>query len=360
MKLYNSSFLLLCFIILITACKKDTEPISPSPSPFTLKHEGLPTPSIAADNPFTKEGIELGRRLFYEKLLSKDATMSCASCHAQANAFADTTQFSIGVEGLPGKRQAMAVFNMAWNENEFFWDGRAHLLRDQALLPIQDPLEMNETLENVIAKLHQQDDYVQRFKKAFDNGQISELNISLALEQFMNTIVSNKSKYDKFLANEVQLSPSEERGRQLFFAPFDPNNQASSGANCANCHGGPNFENDSYMNNGLDAEENITDLGRKEVLNTPFTKGTFKVPSLRNIELTFPYMHDGRFKTLEEVIDHYDHGVEFSSTLNATLASIQNNNGLMLRPQDKVDLIAFLKTLTDYELINNADYSDPF
>lgn len=350
----------LSIILTFFSCTEDDKPEPATLTPYTLEHEGLTSPNIAEDNPLTEEGVALGRMLFYEKLLSKDGTMSCASCHAQANAFADTARFSIGVEGLPGKRQAMAVFNMAWNDNEFFWDGRAHLLRDQALLPIQDPLEMNETLENVISKLNQNSDYQQRFEKVFKEAGITELTISLALEQFMNSIVSNKSKYDKFLAGQASLTTSEEKGRQLFFAAFDPSDPAGSGANCSICHGGPNFENDSYMSNGLDAENNITDAGRQEVTNNPYELGSFKVPSLRNIELTPPYMHDGRFATLEEVIDHYDSGVQFSSALNPTLESIQNNGGLMLSTQDKADLIAFLKTLTDPELITNPKYSDPF
>ena len=360
MKLINAIILFIIFTTFVSSCKKNQEAVNPVPSPYILKYEGLPIPDIADDNPLTIEGVELGRMLFYEKALSKDGTMSCASCHVQANAFADTAKFSIGVEGLPGKRQAMAVFNMAWNVNEFFWDGRAHLLRDQSILPIQDMLEMNETLENVVLKLNQNKDYVKRFKQAFDNAEISEFNISLALEQFMNAIVSNKSKYDQFLANQTLLTPAEERGRKLFFSPFDPSNASTSGANCSICHGGPNFENDSYMNNGLDEFQNLADVGREAVTNNPLAKGAFKVPSLRNIELTPPYMHDGRFKTLLEVIEHYDSGVQYSLSLNPTLASIQNNSGLMLSEQDKLDLINFLKTLTDYELTNNPNYADPF
>lgn len=285
--------------------------------------------------------------------------MSCASCHAQSNAFADTARFSIGVENLPGKRQAMAIFNMPWNSFEFFWDGRAHLLRDQSLMPIEDPLEMNETLENVVAKLQAKPTYVQQFNTVFKE-EISPLTISLALEQFMHSIVSNNSKYDRFIAGQATLTPSEERGRKLFENPFDPTDPQNSGANCIICHGGANFENDSYMNNGLDTFEDMEDLGRENVTNSAVTRGEFKVPSLRNIALTFPYMHDGRFSTLEEVIDHYDHQVKFSPTLNPTLASIQNNGGLSLTAQQKADLIAFLHTLTDNKLITNPKYSDPF
>jgi len=353
--------LLLGLLISLQSCSKDNETTyQPIDTTYQLEHEGLPEPQLSNDNPLTIEGVELGRRLFSETLLSKDNTMSCATCHVQENAFADLNRFSIGVEGLPGKRQAMAIFNMAWNNNEFFWDGRAHLLRDQSLMPIEDPLEMNETLDNVIIKLEAIPNYIERFETVFGTPEITAERMALAMEQFMNTIVSNQSKFDKVQRGELSFTTSEARGRDLFFRQFDPSNPNNSGANCAHCHGGANFENNDYMNNGLDIETDMVDIGREAVNNNPLYKGAFKVPSLRNIELTPPYMHDGRFDTLEEVVDHYNHNIKISPTLNSTLASVQNNGGLQLTPQDKSDLIAFLKTLTDYELINNPKFSNPF
>ena len=261
---------------------------------------------------------------------------------------------------MEGKRQAMSVFNMAWHTNEFFWDGRAHLLRDQALLPIQDPLEMNESLANVIAKLKDSESYRNQFIRAFGSDEINELRISLALEQFMNSIVSFNSKYDQFLRGEATLSASEERGRALFFDEFNPGFPSTSGADCAHCHAGRTFENDLYMNNGLDADGQFMDEGRYEATNDPADKGKFKVTSLRNIELTAPYMHDGRFSTLEEVIDHYNDGLKASATLDPALNYTRVSGGLQLTAQDKADLIAFLKTLTDQDLISDPRYSDPF
>ena len=295
--------------------------------------------------------------LFYETMLSKDGTMSCGSCHRQKHSFADTNTLSIGVEGLPGKRQAMAVINMAWNTNEFFWDGRAHLLRDQSILPIQDELEMNETLENVVSKLSAEQSYKDQFKRAFGSTEISSYKISLALEQFMNSIVSVDSKYDQYLRGDVALTDSEERGRELFFTEYNEFFPATSGADCAHCHSPTNFSNNEYMNNGLDAT--ITDIGREDVTMSAADKGKMKVTSLRNIELTTPYMHDGRFTTLEEVVDHYNNGLEMSPTLDPALANTINT-GLMLDAQDKADLVAFLKTLTDQTFLNNQEYSDPF
>ncbi|WP_196886230.1 cytochrome-c peroxidase [Aureivirga sp. CE67] len=354
-------FTILGITLLLFSCSKDDEGSrnDSNGNKYNLEYTGLPKPNIAEDNKLTKNGVELGRRLFYEKTLSEDNSMSCASCHVQKDAFSDIRRFSEGVKGLPGKRQAMAVFNMAWNDNKFFWDGRANLLRDQSLLPIQDHLEMNETLDNVILKLKANADYVERFQDVFEDGEINSFNISLALEQFMNSIVSNNSKYDKFLQNKANLSASEERGRVLYFRAYDPLKPNQAFGNCIDCHGGANFENDSYMNNGLDTDEEMTDLGRGAVTERAVDRGTFKIPSLRNIELTPPYMHDGRFETLEEVIDHYNSGVKLSTTLNPTMLSLANE-GSKMNEQDKKDLIAFLKTLTDYDLVTNPKYSDPF
>lgn len=348
-------------LLFLSACKKDntntTNEVEYDATPYALAYGNFPVPAIAQDNQLTVQGVKLGRMLFYEKMLSKDGTQSCASCHRQEHAFTDTAKLSIGVRGLEGKRQAMTVFNMAWHENEFFWDGRAHLLRDQSLLPIQDELEMDESLANVVTKLNQSQTYKDQFKRAFGSEEITSEKMSLAMEQFMNSIVSNNSKYDQFLAGKVQLTPSEERGRQLYFKEYNQFFPDSSGADCAHCHGGANFENDKYMNNGLDAA--FTDIGRENVTKSASDKGKFKVTSLRNIALTQPYMHDGRFTTLEEVVEHYNSGLQASATLDPALEQTRAT-GLFLDVQEKADLVAFLKTLTDQTLVTNPEYSDPF
>lgn len=359
MKQLTIKITLVFTLILFASCTNNSADNEYTLIPYKLDFTGLPKPTIASDNLLTVQGVELGRKLFYDKSLSRDNSISCASCHEQKNAFSDKRKFSLGVRKLPGKRQAMAIFNMAWNTNKFFWDGRANLLRDQALMPIEDELEMDETLENVVEKIKKKQEYKSLFDIAFPNKEISSETISLALEQFMNSIVSNQSKYDRFLRNEVSLTESEERGRLLFFKGYDSSNPSNSGANCVQCHGGPNFENGRYMNNGLDLEKNFKDIGREKVTKNAFDKARFKVTSLRNIEVTAPYMHDGRFSTLEEVVEHYNSKVVLSSTLNLTLASI-SNKGLQLTEQDKKDLVAFLKTLTDHNLLKNPKFSDPF
>lgn len=363
MKKYYILTIIMSMVLVIQSCKDDdsSEPtkVTLDETPYVLEYGSLPTPNIALDNPLTVQGVKLGRMLFYEKMMSKDGSMACASCHLQEFAFSDTAQFSIGVEGKPGGRQAMAVFNMAWNENEFFWDGRAHLVRDQSLGPIQDKLEMNETLENVIAKLSATQQYKDQFTRAFGNDDITSEKMSLAMEQFMNSIVSYESRYDDFLLDTMVYSDSEKRGKDLFFDEYNEFFPDESGADCAHCHAGANFENDKYANNGLDSDGSFADDGRENVTKDAKDKAKFKITSLRNIELTPPYMHDGRFKTLEEVVDHYNGGLKASSTLDLALEQTRGT-GLRLTGEDKKDLVAFLKTLTDKNLTTDPKFASPF
>jgi|TARA_B110000967_G_C18894547_1_gene569644 cytochrome c peroxidase len=356
--------LLLPFALIITVmlgCKKEQGVFSVydvTAYDLNIINNTLPTPNLPSDNPLTVAKVTLGKMLFYEKAMSLDETINCASCHNQANAFSDINQFSEGVRGALGERQAMAVFNMAWHENEFFWDGRAHLLRDQSIGPIENPLEMGETLENVIVKLTNKG-YGDKFIRAFGSEEITSLKISLALENFMLSIISDDSKYDRYLAGNATLSDSEERGRVLFFGEYNEFFPNLSGADCAHCHSGNNFENDLYMNNGLDMDAGFLDFGREEATGNIADRAKFKVTSLRNIEVTPPYMHDGRFQTLEEVVNHYNSNVQNSSTVDPALLGT-TSTGLMLDALEQEDLINFLKTLTDNTFLNNPDYSDPF
>ena len=349
-------------ILLVANCKRDDkkeDEIKHDTTAYVLETGSFPPNMINPDNKLTVQGVQLGKMLFYEKQMSGDGTLACAGCHMQEFAFTDTARFSTGIQGKKGGRQAMTIFNMAWHGNEFFWDGRAHLLRDQSLKPIQDELEMDETLENVVKKLNAMQIYKDQFKRAFGSEEINELKISLALEQFMNSIVSNNSKYDQFLKDTTVFTASEKRGRKLFFDDYNPFFPNESGADCAHCHSGANFENDKYMNNGLDDNASVTDIGREKVTTMAGDKAKFKVTSLRNIELTGPYMHDGRFTTLEEVVDHYNAGIKASTTLDPALEQTRAK-GLFLDAQDKTDLVNFLKTLTDNTLINNKEYANPF
>lgn len=368
--LFNKKELILVLaslVLLIPACQMDAgqEDINEiiveyDPTPFFLNTEGLPPALIPADNPLTEQGVQLGKMLFYDPILSKGEEQSCANCHVQLDGFSDVNQFSTGVGGLEGGRQAMSIFNLVYHPNGFFWDGRATTLREQSLMPIQDPLEMDETLENVVSKLEAEQDYKDQFMRAFGSEEITSVKVSLALEQFMHSIISNGSKFDQFQRGEITLTDSEERGRALFFAPFNPNDPAISGADCGRCHGGPNFTNNAFMNNGLDMGMNFSDLGRFDVTGNPGDRARFKVTSLRNIAVTQPYMHDGRIESLEEVVEHYNTGVFGSPTLDPILNNIRQNGGLGLSQQDKDDLVAFMHTLTDEIFLNNEVYKSPF
>ena len=328
-------------------------------TPYVLEIGDMPGAPVPNDNVLTVEKVKLGRMLFYDKRMSRNGTIACGSCHLQSNAFSDPRQFSLGVDNLPGKRQAMSAVNLVWNANGFFWDGRAPYLRDQALKPIQDHLEMDQDLPGLEVRLQAIQIYKDQFVRAFGNDRVTSGRIALALEQFMFSIVSYDSKYDRFLRGEADLTAPERRGRDLFFGEYNPFFPETSGADCQHCHSGKNFENDLYINNGLDDEADFTDLGREVVTGSANDRATFKVPTLRNIALTAPYMHDGRFHTLEEVVDHYNSDIHDSPTLHVTLRNTIGT-GLMLTQQEKADLVAFLHTLTDESLATNPAYGSPF
>lgn len=310
-----------------------------TPYPFKMGRT-FPVPALPRDNPLIQERVDLGERLFHDPALSRDGTLSCASCHLRDSAFADPRQFSLGVEGRTGLRHSMPLFNLAW-KTSFFWDGRAPSIREQVLVPIQDHLEMDEKLETVVAKL--QKTAAAEFEKAFGTPEVTPQRIGLALENFLLTLTSHDSKFDRAMRGAEKLTPEEQRGFELFMTEREPR-MGSLGADCFHCHGGALFTDHQFHNNGLPIDDK--DLGRHRVTQSALDRGTFSTPSLRNIALTAPYMHDGRFKTLEEVLDHYSEGVQRTDTLDPNLAK-HTDGGLHLSANDKKALIAFLKALTD-------------
>ncbi len=288
------------------------------------------------------EGITLGKRLFFEPLLSGNNRQSCASCHQPESAFSGGGKsVSLGIDGKPGLRHAMPLFNLAWSSS-YTWDGRRVRLRDQALAPIQDVREMHQSLTRAIANLQADKSYPGQFARAFGSPGITAPRLGLAIEQYLLTLISADFKYDLALRGGAQFTDQEKRGLQLFITEYDPSrNQV--GADCFHCHGGNLFTDYQFKNNGLDSE--FRDLGRAAVTHQAWDQGRFKTPSLRNVELTAPYMHDGRFPTLEAVMDHYNTGVHYSATLDPNSAR-QTEGGIRLSEEDKQALIAFLKTLT--------------
>jgi len=323
--------------------------IAPGAKPYAFTiPKSFPRPPLPIDNPLTVEGVALGKRLFDDKTLSGNQSISCSSCHVAEDAFSDGRRFSIGAYGDHGRRQSMPLFNLAW-KSSFFWDGRAATLRDQVLHPIRDRAEMSALMPDVIARLKDSREYPALFARAFGSGEIDQDRLARALEQFLLTLVSRDSKFDRSLRGEVSLTEEEKRGFQLFNTEFDPA-RGQYGADCFHCHGGSLFQSMAFANNGLpgprDLDGPAPDLGRYEATGLDGDKGKFAVPSLRNVALTGPYMHDGRFATLEQVINHYSHGVRPSPTLDPNLAK-HPPGGLRIPPEDKQALLAFLKTLTD-------------
>lgn len=311
-------------------------PSNPKPYPVTLPRR-VPLPALPSDNPIIAQRVVLGEKLFHDGQLSRNGSVSCASCH-QGQALTDSRQFSPGVDGRHGSRHSMPLFNLAW-KSSFFWDGRATSLRDQALLPIQDPLEMDESLENVVMKLKNDPAYPSLFAAAFGSGTISPENIGLAIENFLLTRLSFNSKLDKSIVGQESLNEQEKMGFQLFFTESEPR-MGKRGADCFHCHGGVHFTDHGFHNNGLAVTE---DIGLAETTGRSSDRFKFSTPSLRNISLTAPYMHDGRFATLEEVIEHYNAPPALSETLDPNIA--KHPGGLGLSEEDKAALVAFLKTL---------------
>jgi len=329
----------------------------------------FPIPDLPKDNPLIEERVALGEKLFRETALSKDGSLSCASCHDSKHAFADPRQYSIGVRGQVGARNAMPLFNLAWR-NSFFWDGRAPSLRAQALMPIQDHTEMDESLTNVVSKLRgsrrkeaptkteisqslltsaatNEMDYPALFASAFGSLEITPEKIGLAIESFLLTLTSFDSKFDRALRGDTALTDAEKRGFELFMTEYDPRGE-QYGADCFHCHGGPLFQSQTFANNGLDLD--FKDLGRAKVTGKESDHGKFATPSLRNIALTAPYMHDGRFQTLEEVVGHYSTGQKRSATLDPNLAK-HPDGGVRLSDEDQRAMVAFLRTLTDEKYV---------
>lgn len=332
----------------------DPTPYVVDPASYPYGFQSMPLPT---DYPLTQQRVELGRMLFYEPALSRDGSQSCASCHVQSDGLSDKRKYSVGIRGLSGTRQAMSIVNLGWHRRGFFWDGRVSTLRQQALHPIIDTLEMDNTLENAVRTLSSKSAYRDQFIRAFGSDTISTERMGIAMEQFMLTVISGSSKWDKVQRGEASFTEQEERGRNLFFSEFDPTGKAKSGE-CFHCHGGPNFTNDRFMNNGLDDDASFMDIGRERVTMDPADRAKFKVPTLRNIAVTAPYMHDGRFTTLEEVVRHYSSGVKQSSTVDVLL-QFSLKPGLGLNESDVADLVAFLKTLTDEAYLTNPKYAKP-
>lgn len=351
-------FLIVCMLFVAAqGCKKHDPYLSTySATPYKLKiPRGFPQMIIPEDNPMTVEGVELGRKLFYDEILSQDYSISCGSCHAPDAAFSDHRQVSLGVNGTPGNRQSMALINLGWSSG-FFWDGRAATIEKQILQPVPNPVEMHLRWTDAVQRLQNHSGYPYLFKKAFNTYEIDSILVSKAIAQFIRTMMSGNSKFDRILNHEESFTTEEAQGYELFLN--DKIEGVQAGADCFHCHIGPIFFqlNTDYLNNGLDAS--FADPGRGGFTGNPNDNGKFKIPTLRNIELSAPYMHDGRFATLDEVMNHYSTGLVSSPTISPLMKEV-GNGGLLLTPYEKNCVIAFMKTLTDWEFLHNPEFQDP-
>ncbi len=318
-----------------------------TPYPFQMSAM-FPIPDLPQDNPLLVERVELGRKIFFDRRVSINDMQSCSDCHLPEKAFTDGNSTARGAEGGIGPRKTMPLFNLAW-KREYFWDGRAKSLRGQVLQPIQNPIEMHQSLTNLVVKLAGEDtNYPALFDAAFGAREITSEKISLALENYLLTLTSFNAKFDRVLRGEEKFTPAEQRGFELFSTEYDPR-RGQFGADCFHCHGGMLFQSQGFANNGLDSEPG--DVGREKATGKAEDRGKFSVPSLRNVAVTAPYMHDGRFKSLEEVIEHYATGVKRSPTLDPNIAK-HPDGGVPLSANDKQALVAFLKTLTDARFVD--------
>ena len=302
--------------------------------------KGWPQPKYDfKKNPLTEEGFQLGRHLFYDPIISRDSTISCASCHLQQTGFTHIDhQLSHGIDGKIGTRNSLALINLAWNK-DFMWDGGVNSIEVQAINPITNPDEMDETLAHVIVKLQSSEKYRRLFTKAFGDDKVTSQRLLKALAQFTVMLKSSNSKYDKVMRKEEQYNEREQRGYDLFKS------------NCASCHKEPLFRDDKFENNGLAIDTTLNDVGRIKITQKKEDYLRFKIPTLRNIQFTFPYMHDGRFKTLTEVVKHYN-SLGHDKNLPKELAKPMN-----LTDNERVDLVLFLTTLTDTAFLYDKRFS---
>jgi len=337
MKSKNALLLLvICISISLAFALKLTTPI------YFKIPKSWPKPHYDfSKNPLTEEGFQLGRQLFYDPIISRDSTISCASCHLQATAFAHVDhQLSHGIEGKIGERNALTIQNLAWSK-DFMWDGGVNHLDVQPINPITSHDEMDESMKNVVLKLQRSPKYQQLFHEAFGDSKITGQKILKALSQFMLQLTSANSKYDRVMRKEETYNEREQRGYELFKT------------HCASCHKEPLFTSDKFEYNGLPIDETLNDFGRMKITHKKEDSLRFKVPTLRNIQFSFPYMHDGRFNKLADVVKHYA-----TLTPNKLLPK-ELNKSMNLSDKDRVDLVLFMTTLTDNEFLFNPKFGFP-
>jgi cytochrome c peroxidase len=357
----SASLILILFsVLLIQACRKDPptqlEQLALGDLRPTSLRLDIPVWALDSvhpvilpgNNPLTVEGVALGRRLFYEKALSNDYSMSCGSCHQQAHAFSDPRQFSVGTGGDVGRRNSMTIQNAVW-DHFFFWDTRAATLEEQAFGPVRNHAEMGNSWPVVEGRLRAHPEYPALFARAFGDPHIDSLRVVRAIAQFERTLLSFNSPYDRYVqdGDHTAMTEQQVRGMQLFFGD----------AHCGDCHAAPRIQDHGAQNIGLG--RNSADLGMMEFTGMEMHRGRFKNPSLRNVAVSAPYMHDGRFSTLEQVVDFYADDVDLADPGLDQHMFAWTFGYIDLDAQERADLVAFMHALTDEEFLTDPAFSDP-
>jgi len=367
MKAFRVFSILVLFTLIIIACNDDSADAQDDIASYAYnpqKHE-LELPShfpqmfIPSDNPMTKQGITLGRHLFYDPILSADSTMSCSSCHLPSLGFTDGKSVSRGIDGIAGRRSSMSLINVGFVQSGLFWDGRAKTLEEQSLHPVEDPIELHNTWPKVVEKLKVHLSYPRMFREAFgitNRDQITKELAAKAIAQFERTIISKDSKFDKVEQNLEIYTDQELLGHGIYF-DLDPDLPKGE---CGHCHNTPLATSDAFFNNGLTATETLDgfpDVGRGAISGSKADNGKFRAPTLRNIMYTAPYMHDGRFNTFDDVLDHYLSGGFASPNRDALIRDINKSN---LEPVHIAALKAFINTFEDTLFFKNPELQNPF
>ncbi|NCU05522.1 MAG: cytochrome-c peroxidase [Chitinophagaceae bacterium] len=342
MKKRNTIFLVLVFCMfgswMMESCRKN----KPELTAYAVQIPShFPSTDFYNNNPITKEGFELGRRLFYDNRFSVDGSISCGSCHEQRAAFGTYDHdLSHGVNGSHGIRNAMSLFNLAW-QNSYGWDGKYTSLNAVYTAHINSPIEFGENINNIISKLKTDNRYTQQFKQVYGSSDINQQRIFNALTQFVSAFISGTTKYDSVKQNLKTFTASEQAGYNVFLSK------------CNSCHAEPLFTDFSYRNNGLPLTV-LNDKGRMSVTGSRADSLKFRVPSLRNLYKSYPFLHDGRFIGFEQIFDHYQSGVQQSTTLDPLLS-----NGIQLSVAERTALVDFFRTLTDNTLTGSNSFSAP-
>ena len=356
----------LFLVLIVASCSEDETPIVSgdlidieyNPQTYEIpRPSGFPIMAQPSDNIATVDGVHLGHLLFFDEILSVDSSLACSGCHLPERGFTDGLAVSTGVTGVAGTRSSMSLLNIGYVSNGLFWDGRINNLEAQALMPVEDPIEMAADWDDIVERIRNHDSYPTLFRRAFgveDRSEINKFHVAKAIAQYERSLVTANSRYDQWEANPFSFEPTdaEYEGRLMFFDLPD----RLEDAQCFHCHNNFNMSSNEFFVNGLQSADDITDYGLEMVTGNQNDRGKFRGVSLRNMELTSPFMHDGRLSTIEDVVNFYSDSIDVTNDL----LDVNLKEPINLSDEEKTYLIAFLKMLTDSSYLENPHFLDPF